>query len=461
MKYIARYISMPLLCALAVCSCNIYRSYERPESIRTEDNLFRDTVPSGDTLTIASLPWNELFTDPMLGALIDTGLVNNTDLRVAMLKTDEAEAMLMASRLSYLPSVEFSPQVSTGSFNGSEASFSYSVGGSASWEIDIFGKLRNEMKSSESVLQQNRAYVQAVRTKLISTIAGSYYTLLMLDEQLSISKETAENWGNYVSTLRALKDFGTVKESDIAQAEANRLKVESSVFSIEQQIVSVENSLSVLLGKEPGPIERGTLDGQCFPDSLSTGVPLQLLRNRPDVIQAEWALAQAFYTTNKARASFYPSITIGGTAGWTNSAGTAIVNPAAWLLNAVGSLVQPLFNRGQNIAQLKVSKAQQEEALLLFQQSILDAGAEVNDALVQWQTSRKRLDYDKRQISYLESAVSNTELLMTYGTVNYLEVLTAQQNLLQARLTEAEDKFNEIQSVINLYHALGGGSDFE
>lgn len=317
--------------------------------------------------------------------------------------------------------------------------------------------MRNAKKGAEAVVLQSRAYSQAVQTQLIATVAESYYTLLMLDEQNRISERTSANWADYIRTLKALKVNSTIDETAIAQAEANKLQVDASLLSLQQQIQSVENSLSVLLGRTPGPIERGKLSEQSFPAEVSVGVPLQLLRNRPDIRQSEWILAQAFYTTNESRAAFYPSVTLSGTAGWTNNGGGGIINPGSWLLNAVASLVQPLFNRGTNVARLKISKAQQQEALLQFQQSILDAGSEVNDALTQWQVSRRRQELDREQIASLNRALRSTRLLMQYGTTNYLEVLTAQQSLLQAELTEAEDQFAEIQGVISLYHALGGG----
>ena len=219
----------------------------------------------------------------------------------------------------------------------------------------------------------------------------------------------------------------------------------------------MENSLSALLGKAPQAIVRGTLSEQIFPDSLSTGVPLQLLSRRPDVRQSEVQLAVAYYATNSARSAFYPSITLGGSAGWTNSAGAVVANPGQWLLTAVGSLVQPIFNKGKNIANLKIAKAQQEEALLMFRQSLLDAGTEVNDALVQWQTAKERIILDEQQAASLKSALKSSELLMKYSSQNYLEVITARQSLLQAELNTVADRFDEIQGVINLYHALGGG----
>ena len=257
--------------------------------------------------------------------------------------------------------------------------------------------------------------------------------------------------------MKALKKAGQTTEMAVAQIEASKLSVDASVLSLQQQVTEMENSLSALLGIVPQQIERSTLAGQSFPDTLSVGIPLRLLQRRPDVRQSEAALAEAFYATNRAYAAFYPSITLSGSAGWTNAAGAVITNPGEWLFSAVGSLVQPLFNRGQNIANLKVAKAQQEEALLTFRQSLLDAGTEVNNALLQWQMARGRLELDRQQIAALQSAVRSSELLMRHSSQNYLEVLTARQSLLSAELSAVADRFDEIQGVINLYHALGGG----
>lgn len=243
----------------------------------------------------------------------------------------------------------------------------------AGWEIDLFGKLTNAKRSAKAALEETEYYRQAVQTQLVSTIANSYYTLLMLDEQLDIMERTLDTWRESVKTIRALKNAGQATEAAVAQAESSCLSVESSVLSLKRQIKETENGLSSLLADTPGHIERGTLEGQHFPDSLSAGIPLDLLSKRPDVKQAEAALARSYYATNQARSAFYPSITLSGTAGWTNSDGGSIVNPGTWLLQAIGSLVQPIFNRGTNIARLKIAKAQEEEALLAFQQSLLNA----------------------------------------------------------------------------------------
>lgn len=440
-------------------ACSVYKSYERPD-MPVVDSLYRQAAAtSADTTSIASLSWRELFTDPKLQALIETGLQNNTDLNIARLKVTEAEATLMTSRLAYLPSISFEPSGTLRSVDGNAMTKSYDIAASASWEVDIFGKLTNAKRGAKAALEQSEAYRQAVQTQLIATIANSYYSLLMLDAQLDISERTAANWGENVRAMKALKAAGDATELAVAQSEASKLSVDASIASLRQQIDQMENTLTALLGIAPQKIDRTTIGEQRFPTELAAGVPLQLLQRRPDVRQSEAALAQAFYATNAARAAFYPSITLSGSAGWTNAAGAAITNPGQWLFTAVGSLVQPLFNRGKNIANLRIAKAQQEEALLSFRQSLLDAGTDVNNALIQWQTARQRQQIDQQQILSLESTVRSSELLMQYSSQNYLEVLAARQTLLQAELTAVSDRFDEIQGVINLYHALGGGAE--
>ena len=442
---------------LITSGCHIYRAYERPDTAAVVDSIYRQQVAPDDTTSLASLSWKELFNDPHLQELITFGLENNTDLSIARLKVKEAEALLMTSKLSYLPSITLTPEGTITSIEGSNVSKKYNLAASADWEIDLFGKLLNAKRGAQAALEQSDAYRQAVQTQLVATIANSYYTLLVLDEQLKITLETAETWNESLRTMKALKRAGQTTEMAVAQTEAAKLSVDASVISIKRQISEIENSLSALLGKAPQAIERGTLSEQFFPDSLSTGLPLQLLSRRPDVRQSEAQLAVAYYATNSARSAFYPSIILGGSVGWTNSAGAVVTNPGQWLLTAVGSLVQPIFNKGKNIANLKIAKAQQEEALLMFRQSLLDAGTEVNDALVQWQTARERIKLDKQQATSLKSALRSSELLMKHSSQNYLEVITARQSLLQAELNTVTDRFDEIQGVINLYHALGGG----
>ena len=434
--------------------CSIYIPYTRPE-VEIE-GLYRDLEETKDTASIATLGWRNLFSDKNLQALIDKGLERNSDLRVAHTRVKAAEAVLMNARLSYLPSVVLAPDGSISGTEGAKAIKTYNLAASASWEIDLFGKVTNAKREALAALEGSRAYRQAVETQLIATIANSYYMLLMLDRQLIISEQTLITWKETEHSIEALKRAGKSNDAAVLQAKANRLALEASVVSIRKSIRETENVLSALLADTSHDIMRGALQKQQFPDTLSAGLPVQLLANRPDVRQAEWNLAQAYYATNAARSAFYPSLTLSGSIGWTNNVGGVVVNPGSWLFSAVGSLMQPLFNKGTNIANLRQAKARQEEALLLFQQSLLDAGKEVNNALTRWQSARIRMDYVNQQIMTLQEAVRKTELLMQHTSTNYLEVLTARQRLLEAELTQAQDKFEEIQGVIDLYHAVGG-----
>ena len=460
MKKTLLFASMLLL--LTTSSCNLYTHYKQPE-LAVVDSLYQrlpidTTVISVDNTSIGYMSWRAVFTDTLLQGWIEYGLAHNTDLQIAQLRVEQSQAALHQSRLAFIPSLNFTAQGGLNQFTGSELKTPFSLSVVADWELDILGKKLNASRASEAVLEQSKAYQHAVQTQLIATIADSYFTLLMLDEQLEISRRTLGTWEENIRTLEALKRAGKTNEAAVLQAKANRLNVEGNMLTLERRIIEQENSLSVLLGMAPTMLQRGKLAEQEFPEELSVGIPLQLLSFRPDVRRAEYALAEAFYKTNIARANFYPTITLSGSAGWTNN-GATITNPVGWLLNALGSLVQPLFNQGKNVANLKIAEAQQEEALLLFRQSLLNAGAEVNNALVQWQTARKRIDIGSKQIVNLQAAIWNTRLLMKHGSANYLEVLTAQQNLLQAELMQASDRYDEIQGVISLFHALGGGMD--
>ena len=443
--------------ALTLSSCGIYNKYKPAANV--PEQLFGTNVAATDTAdNIASLNWREFFTDPQLQELIELGLQNNTDLQSAQWRVEEARASLNAARLAYLPSFALSPQGAVSSFDKGKAAQTYSLPVTTAWEIDIFGRLTNAKRRAKALYAQSQEYQLAVKTQLIANMANAYYTLLMLDAQLEISKETEVKWKESVRVMKALKNAGNGNEAGVAQTEATYYSICTAVLDLEEQISQVQNSLCLMLGETPQSIGRGKLEGQSLPEDLSVGVPLQILANRPDVKSAELALAQAFYTTNEARSAFYPSITLSGSAGWTNDAGGMILNPSKLLLSAVGSLTQPLFNRGQNIARLQIAKAQQEEAKLAFTQTLLNAGAEVNNALKQNQTARDKAGFYTKQIASLQKAVSSTQLLMQHSSsTTYLEVLTAQQTLLTAQLTQVGNRFQEIQGAINLYQALGGG----
>ena len=437
-----------LISFLSMTGCGIYKQYER-EEMHFVDSLYRRMSVPTDGMSTASVSWDMMFTDPLLQEWIQTGLDYNTDLNVARLKVQEAEAALLAARWALLPGADFNMQ------GGLPGQFTASIG--ASWQADIFGGLRNAKRRAQAALEQSEAYRQTVQTQLVATIAESYYTLLMLDEQLSISTRTMNTWDESIRTLEALKRAGKTNEAAVLQSKANKLGVEANILTLEKEILAIENSLCALLGIVPMQITRSTLGEQELPETLSAGVPAELLSRRPDVRQAELALAQAFYSVNSARASFYPNVTLSGTLGWTTGNGNIVLDPGSLIANLLAGLTQPIFGRGVNKARLQAAKAQYEQAGYLFRQSLLDAGVEVNNALTMWQTAKKRVELGKKQIVSLQAAVWNTQLLMKHGNADYLEVLTAQKNLLQAELTEASDRLDEIKSVINLYRALGGG----
>ena len=450
-------IIISLTTAILVSSCGIYSKYKPVSEV--PDNLYglTDSTATADTNSLGNLSWQEVFTDPQLQVLITTGLQNNTDLQTAHLKVKEAEASLLSARLSYLPSFALAPEGSVSSFNHGKATKTYTLPVAASWEIDVFGRLTNTKRRSKAAYLQSKEYARAVQTQLIANIANSYYTLLMLDAQYEIAQATEANWKESVGAKRAMKKAGIVTEAGLAQTEATYYQIHTTLLDLREQINQVENALSLLLAAPPQRIRRGRLADQQLPESFSLGIPLQLLSNRPDVKSAELSLAQALYTTNTARSAFYPSIVLNGSAGWTNNAGTLLTNPGKLIATAVGSLTAPLFNRGQNIAQLRIAKAQQEGAGLAFTQTLLNAGSEVNDALMQYQTAIEKTTWYAQQVSALETAVKSTRLLMKHGNTTYLEVLTAQQTLLSAQLNQVSNRFTEIQGIINLYRALGGG----
>lgn len=436
--------------AFMTSACALYSKFDRPE-VEYDTARLLNADASGQPLSVMS--WRELFADSCLMAWIERGLEANTDLRVAQLNVEKAAAIYGASKLAYLPSLGLNADASAGNKTDSR----FQIGPSASWEIDIFGKQRNLKKAAEAAFYASEVYKQAVQTSLIASIAEGYYNLLMLDNQLEISERTLKIWEYNIRAMKALKRAGRSNEAGQLQATANKLKVENSARSLREQIAVQENIVKSLLLNPAMDMRRGKLSLQSFPDSVASGVSVELLSNRPDVQAAEYDLQKAFYDVNVSRAAFYPSIKLSGNAGWSTSSGGGIANPSAWIANALGSLTAPIFDRGTNNANLKISKAQYEIASLKFQQTLLDAGMEVNDALIAWQTARDRLKIDADQITILEKAVHTTQLLMRNSPTNYLEVLTAQQRLLEAQLAETADRYSEIRAVIRLYHAIGGG----
>ncbi|MBR2026228.1 MAG: efflux transporter outer membrane subunit [Alistipes sp.] len=430
---------------MMLTSCSIYKKYSRPECIST-DNLYGDVVKA-DTTTMADVSWRDFFTDKHLQGYIEQGLKNNIDMRLTAERIAQAEINLQAAKLAFIPGFSFEPSINTGVGRG----FTYTLPVKASWEIDIMAREINAKRRAEAVVAQERLHRRSVQTALVSAIANNYYTLLMLDAQLRISRSTSASWKENVRIMKAMKEAGMTNAASISQTEANSCSIDTSLYDLEYKLTQAKNSFALLLGVTPQEFPRGELNGVDFKQELFVGVPAQLLSRRPDIQQAEYDLQLAFYNTNIARASLYPSLTL--------TADIGITSPADFLLTFVGKIVQPIFQGGRNRANLKIAESQQREAILTFEHKLLEAGSEVNTALAQCRSARSKTNLRIRQIETLESAVYSTRQLMSHSEATYLEVLTAQQSLLSARLQQVADRFEGIQGVIHLYRALGGGVD--
>lgn len=451
-------IVLSLTALLLMSSCNIYTKYKPATEVPAD--LYGSIEARIDSAnSIDRMEWRELFTDPQLQQLIEKGLKNNTDLLTAQLRIEESEASLLSARLAFLPSLAFAPQGTISTVDNGRSLTTYQLPINASWEVDIFGRLRNAKEGTHANYLKSKEYAQAVRCRLIASIANTYYTLLMLDQQIEITETTVQNWKEGVEATRSLKNAGMTTEAALGQTEAAYHSIINSVYDLREKINKTENSMALLLAETPTIIPRSSLNRQQLPHSFAVGIPIRLLSNRPDVRTAELTLAAAFYNTNMAHSGFYPTITLSGSAGWTNSAGGAIFNPATFLATSLASLTQPIFNKGTNIARLKIAKAQQEQALLAFKQQLLNAGSEVNNYITQYQTARNKSEQYTAQVTALQKTVNSTELLMQHGTTNYLEVLTARRSLLMAQLSQVANQFTEMQGIVNLYQSLGGGRE--
>ncbi len=458
MKKVMLYMSAALL----LSSCGLYNKYDRPQvnasGIVRDPVSMTDTLAVQDTTSFGNMPWRTVFTDPQLQVLIQQGLDNNPDLLNAALNVHMVETALTVAKLAFLPSVAISPQGTLSSFDGAAATKAYTLPVSASWNVDLFGNLLSQKRSAQMQLIATKDYQTVVKCNIISGIANLYYTLLMLDRQVEIvsdmEKLTKETW----EKMKFMHENRIGYRSTAVQsAEAAYYSVQSQKVDLQRQIRECENSLSLLIAQPAQTIKRGSFAGQSLPTNLSTGVAVQMLSNRADVHANEMALAQCFYDVQTARSRFYPNLTVTGTAAFTNQQGA--VNPGKWLLSAVGSLVQPIFQHGQIVAGLKVAKDKYEQAYNTWQNSVLKAGNEVSNALVSYNSYAEKATLDGKRVAVLRQNVADTRKLMEQSSnTTYLEVITAQSNLLNAEISEVTDQFNKMQSVVTLYQALGGGA---
>ena len=440
---------------------SLYGKYERPaintSGVVRDPLSLTDSLAVNDTTSFGNMAWRSVFTDPQLQNLIEKGLANNNDLLNAALNVKMAEVQLQAAKLAFLPSFVFSPQGTITSWDGNPAVKTYSLPVSASWSIDLFGNLLSQKRSSQMALLATRDYQLVTKTKLIGNIANLYYTLLMLDREIELVNEMEHLAKDTWETMKLQKEYGNVRSTGVQSAEANYYSVQAKKTDLVRQMRESENALSLLLGQSAQAISRGKLEQQSLPTHLATGISIRMLNNRPDVHYAEMNLAQCFYNVQTARSRFYPNITISASGAFTNNSGMGIVNPGKWLLSAVGSLVQPIFQRGQIVAGLKVAKMRYEQAYNTWQQSVLSAGSEVSNALVLYNSSDEKSKIESKQIATLRQNVEDTKQLLLQSRSTYLEVITAQQSLLNVELSKVQDDFRKMQAVVNLYSALGGG----
>ena len=452
---------------LSLSSCGLYNKYERPENVVTT-GLVRDVVSDIDTLAVApqdtasfgNLPWRQVFTDPQLQALIEQGLQKNANLLNAALTVKMYETMLTAAKLAFLPAIQIGStqpmgSISTMHTNPSVTTKSYSIPVTASWTLDLFGNILSQKRSTQMKLLGYKDYQMAVRAQVVGGIANAYYTLLMLDEQLRIVNEMSQMAKETWEMMKLQYNLGRVRSTGVQSAEAAYLSTLTQANEFRRQIRATENALSLLIGQQGQQIPRSTLAEQSLPSEFSTGVGVALLKNRPDVHNAEMNLAACFHDVQTARSQFYPNITVGGTLAFTNQNGA--INPGKWLTTLFGSLTQPIFMRGALVANLKVSKLQYEQAFNVWQNSILQAGNEVSNALVNYNGYDANSKLESQRIEVLTKNVEDTRALYKSSGSSYLEVLTAQTQLLSAQLNKVTADFSKMQSVVSLYTALGGG----
>lgn len=446
----------PLAAVLLMTSCGVYEKYQSATTV--PDNVYGTTETvrqAQQTACIGEMSWREYFTDPKLQQLIDTALVRNVDIATARIRLDQANVVLTSAKLAYFPSVYLTPQAGITRFNDATVK-TYNIGANVQWNIYPFGVLANAKRLADAQKRQAEVAAQAVRSQVVASVAQAYSQLQMLDEQLRIVEATEKLWYKSLDTQRALMQNGKAYSTAVNQMEASYLGVKAQILDIKDNINNVENVICLLLDMTPQTISRSVWTSNQLPQRIGTGVPALMLSNRPDVRMAELNLEATHYSVQAARSAFYPSLTLGGTLGWTNGDGGSI-NPGKLLLNAAASLTQPLFAQGKLRAQLKNARLEQEEAINRMAHTILAAGKDVNDALRACQLANEKDPIIKSQVAALNAAYDGTHVLMDNGKASYIEVLMAQEALLNAQLAEAANLYNGKQALIALYLSLGGG----
>lgn len=450
--------------AVAFSSCHIYQKYQLPADESSIASDFKKAVETpADSTSLPYLGWEQVFKDPKLQSLIRLALANNKDLKNAKLNVDIAHAQLKGAKLSYFPSVAFAPNAGTSSIGGNQMSmshmeWSYTLPLSVNWEIDAFAKILNRKRGAQMSYEMSQAYEQATRSQIITGVANVYYTIVMLNQQLDLTKRTSEIWKEQVETMVLLKNAGRTNEAAVVQSRANLYNIMSTIPNLEATIHQMNNTMSLLLNSYPQTWDVTSDLTFDIPTQALAGIPISYLGVRPDIRAAERSLAAAYYSTNSARAAFYPSLVISAQGGFTNLLGSIIKNPGEWFVNLAGSLTAPLFSRGQNIATLEAAKAQQQQALNNFEYAVLSASSDVSSALVDITKTEEQRKYLELQVEQLEKSVEYTNELFMYNPgTTYLEVLTARSGLLNAQLACIANWQQKAAALISLYQAVGGG----
>ncbi|WP_339611551.1 efflux transporter outer membrane subunit [uncultured Planktosalinus sp.] len=460
-------LTITSLIALSLQSCFVAKDYERPNEAVLSDTSYRSIAPIADSSSIASLSWKELFTDPLLVGHIETGLANNIDLQIALQQMDAAQAYYQQGKAGYLPSLSLQAQVTHQElsknsqfgalFDGNVTQYDFT--GTLGWEADIWGKIRSSKRAAQAGFLQTTAARQAVQTRLVSSIASLYFQLLTLDTQKELLERTVANRTHSLETTKALKEAGIVTEVAVQQTQAQLLNAQGMLVDLDRDISLLENSFSILLGSEPKSIARASFEDQVLVPHLKTGYPAQLLSNRPDVAAAEYRLVEAFELTNVARSNLYPSVGLSVTGGFQSLELDQLLNANSLFATLVGNIVQPLFNRRQLKTQFEVAETQQEIAYLQFKQSLLTAAREVTDALYDYQAASEKEVLKVQELQALTRATRYAEDLLENGMANYLEVLTARESALNAEVQVTTTRLQQLLAVVELYRALGGGSE--
>ncbi|MGV8914952.1 MAG: efflux transporter outer membrane subunit [Kaistella sp.] len=465
-KYFSIKIPLILFSAFLLTSCMARETYERPKEVVNE-NLFRTDLLPKDSVSLATISWRDIFTDPVLQQHIAKALENNLDVRVALQNISAADSYLKQSKAAYFPTLSAGPNYTfqTQSLNTQSGQLlnqrkygdQFDISANFGWEADIWGKLRAQEKAEVANYLGTVAAHQAVKSDLVAAVASTYYQLLTFDDQKRIINETISLRKKNLETTSALKDAGTLTEVAVQQSEALVFNAESLLINIDVQIALLENTLSLLLAEPSHAITRTTIDAQKMPVSLALGYPANLLANRPDVKAAEYRLMNAFEMTNAAKANFYPSLRLTGSGGIVSGDLDNLFSANSLFANVVAGLVQPILNKRQIRTQYEVSLANKEVAYLNFRRSVLTAGKEVSDALKIYQSQDSFISLKRKEGEAYRKSVDYSQELVNYGLANYLEVINASVNHLNAELNISNAEYSKLDAGVELYRALGGG----